>query len=209
MNKIYYSTLSLFLLCSGNSLCGAAGSGATFFDLPEVAQEADVHSLSKTYCKALWSRVRAGGYLSAAAAEFKDTFAGSVLELGRVIEKIKNAEPIMIGSQLNLSDKSVVDPDVLAFASYFDRDAYPTLKAAVTSMSVLGKHKGSADLDNETNAHVNEVFVYVWGKVKEDPGRLPAFLIGLVDASSTCIQGYSVRMLCAVHPPKLKGVVKK
>lgn len=204
MAKIYYSVLSLFLLCSGNFLFGAAES-----ELPEVAQNADVHSLSKTYCKALWSRVQEGRYLSAAAAEFKDTFAGSVLELGRVIEKIKNAEPIMIGSHINLTDKPVVDPEILVFASYFDGEAYPRLRMALTSLSVLGKHKGGPDLDSETNAHVNEVFVYAWGKVKENPERLQGFLIGLVDAAPTCIQGYSVRMLCAVHPPKLKVVVKK
>ncbi|MBH1989759.1 MAG: hypothetical protein I8H80_01110 [Alphaproteobacteria bacterium] len=204
MYKLYYSVLSLFLLCSDAPLFGAAVAD-TLSDLPEVAQDADVHTLSRTYCKVLWSRVQADGYLSAPAPEFKDAFTKSVLELGIVIEKIKNAEPIMIGSQINLSDKPVTDPAMLSLCSYFDSDAYSPLKTALTSMSVLGQHKGGADLDGETNAHVNEVFVYVWHKVKEDTERLQGFLIGLLDASPTCIQGYTVRMLCAVHPPKLKA----
>lgn len=137
--------------------------------MPEVAQGADVHSLSKTYCKALWGDVLSGGCLSAAHPEFKEVFASSVLELGRVIEKIKDAELIMIGAQINLSDRPISDPGLLTLGSYFDRDAYSTLKTALTNMSVLGKHKGDADFDNETNAHVNEVFVYAWGKVKENP----------------------------------------
>ncbi len=144
-----------------------------------------------------------------AAAEFKDTFAKSVLELGTIIEKIKKEEPIIVGSELNLSDKPVIDPAMLALGTYFDSAAYIRIKMALTSMGVLGKHKGGADLDGETNAHVNEVFVYVWSKVKADPERLQAFLIGLLDAAPTCIQGYTVRMLCAVHPPKLKIVEKK
>lgn len=76
-------------------------------------------------------------------------------------------------------------------------------------MSVLGKHKGGADFDGETSAHESEVFVYVWNKVKDDAERLQGFLIGLLDAAPTCIQGYTVRMLCAVYPPKLKVAVKK
>jgi hypothetical protein len=72
-------------------------------------------------------------------------------------------------------------------------------------MRELGKHNEGLDFDNETLAHVNEIFVYAWNKVKENPSvRLPALLLGLVDAAPTCIQGYSVRMLCAVHPPKQK-----
>ena len=209
MYKIYCCLFSIFWVCFGSHPFCAAEADASFADLPEVAQGADVHGLAKTYCKALWSKVQASGCVGASSAGFKDIFAGNVSELGRIIEKIKNEEPIMVGSQLNLSDKPIMDPEVLVFGSYFDSTAYPALKMALTSMCVLGKHKGGVDLDRETNAHVSEVFVYVWGKVKEDPGRLQAFLIGLIDAASTCIQGYTVRMLCAVHPPKLKGVVKK
>jgi hypothetical protein len=210
MCKIYCLLFFVLLLPFCGSPTYAAEADSFFRELPEVAQGSDVHNLASTYCKVLWSKVQAGGCLNTAAAEFKDVFAGSVSELGRVIENIKNESPIMVGAQLNLSDKPVVDPDVLAFGSYFDNAAYPALKLALTSMGALGKHKGGADLDIETNARVSEVFVYVWGKVKEDPeSRLQSFLIGLIDAAPTCIQGYTVRMLCAVHPPKLKGVVKK
>ncbi len=48
MVKIYYGVLSLFLLYSGTRLSGAAeAAGDPLSDLPEVAQDADVHSLQK------------------------------------------------------------------------------------------------------------------------------------------------------------------
>lgn len=132
MYKIYSCLFSFFLLCSGSRcLSGAAKVEDPLSDLPEVSQDADVHTLSRTYCKALWSRVQAGGYLSLAAAEFKDIFAKSVLELGIVIEKIKNSEPIMIGPQINLSAEPITDPAMLALCAYFDSDAYPLLKVSI------------------------------------------------------------------------------
>lgn len=206
MRKSCYIMFSLFILYSGATLSGSSEIESVLSDLPEVAQGSDVHTLSRTYCKSLWSKVHAGGCVGKSAAEFSDIFARSVLELGIVIEKIKNAEPIVIGSEINLGDKVITD-SARALRSYFDSEAYPDLKMALMSMSVLGQHKGSVDFDGETNAHVNEVFVYVWHKVKEDTERLQGFLIGLLDAAPTCIQGYTVRMLCAVHPPKLKTTI--
>jgi hypothetical protein len=197
MYKTFGGLFFVFLSCSGNTLSAAKFS---FVGLPEVAQGADVHTLSKTYCKALWMGVRTAGcpgYLSAASPDFKDVFGESVLELGSVIEKVKNALPIV-------SEASVAD-----LGAYFDSAAYPSLKMALTSMSVLGKHKGVSDFDPEANARVNEVFVYSWSRVKEDPTKLQAFFVGLVDAASTCIQGYTVRMLCAVHPPRLRSIAKR
>jgi hypothetical protein len=204
MCKTFCGLFFLFWSCSVNFISGAEVS---LVGLQEVAQGADVHSLSKTHCKALWMGVRAAGYpgyLSATAPEFKDAFAESVLELGMVIEKIKSTQPIIAGSRINFSETSAADP-----GAYFDILAYPSLKMALMSMSVLGKHKGGSDLDSETNARVNEVFVYSWRQVKEDPTKLQAFLVGLADSASTCIQGYTVRMLCAVHPPRLRSIAKR
>lgn len=184
------------------SLCSAAEP----FVLPEVAQGADVHSLSRTYCKALWQNImRGSNYTAATAPEFKEKFKASVEELGKLILKIQAGQPVLVGGRISATDEPILDPELLSRSESFDAATHPQLMLALKSLSVLGKHKGNSDVDNETNGKVNEIFVYVWSKVKENPEVcLPAFLIGLVDAAPTCIQGYSVRMLCAVHPPRLK-----
>lgn len=164
-------------------------SGVEAQTLPAFAQTTDVHGLAKTYCRDVWQAVNAPeaiGYGNKDSAEFDTLFQGSIEELQGVLSKVAKGEPI------NEADE------------YFDKSSSPVLQLALNSMKVKGKHKGQSDKDNETNAHVNEVFVYCWHRVTQDPSRLNAFLFGLQDAASTCIQGYSVRMLCAVHPPKFK-----
>lgn len=209
VRKIIYTLFSFSLLYSGNMCFAASESTDIFSNLPEITQDSDVHSLSSTYCKALWGNIKTKGDASAFVDGFSDKFSETVAELGVLIENIKNAQPILGGTQINLSGETISDSGLLEMSSYFYREAYTTLKTALTSMSVLNKHKEASDFDGETKAHVSEILVYVWYKIKTDPERLQAFLIGLVDAAPTCIQGYSVRMLCAVHPPKLKAVVKK
>lgn len=209
MRKILYTLFSFCLLYSGNACFAASESIDIFSNLPEVAQDSDVHSLSSTYCKALWGKIKEMGKESAFAEGFADRFSETVAELGLLIENIKNAQPILVGAQLNLGGETISDPALLNMSSYFDHEAHSTLKTALISMSMLNKHKDGTDFDFETKAHISEILVYVWDKIKTDPERLQGFLIGLVDAAATCIQGYSVRMLCAVHPPKLKAVVKK
>lgn len=180
--------------------------------LPEVAQGSDVHTLSTTYCRVLWKSVmQSAEYTPATIPGFKDTFNISIEELGKLILNIKSGQPILVEGKINTMSEPIVDPDLLSDCEFFDPSASSQLMVALKSMSVLGKHKGGSDIDGETNGRVNEIFVYTWGKVKANPAvYLPAFLVGLVDAASTCIQGYSVRMLCAVHPPKLKvGATKK
>lgn len=198
-----------FVLFFINSFCAfplnvAAAAGP--LALPEVAQDADVHSLSRTYCNALWQNIRRGSdYTAATESSFNDNFKTSVEELGKLILKIQAGQPVLVAGKINTIEEPIADPDVLSRC-----ESHPQLVIALKSLSILGKHKGQSDLDNETNGKVNEIFVYVWSKVKENPeARLPAFLIGLVDAAPTCIQGYSVRMLCAVHPPRLKTESRK
>jgi hypothetical protein len=198
----------IYVLCgSVNVVAAASGPMA----LPEVAQGADVHSLSKTYCCTLWQNIMSGpDYIAATTPSFKDIYKTSIEELGALILKIKANQPVLVCGRLNTMEEPIAGPDLLSHCDYFDATTHPQLMVALKSMSVLGKHKGQSDFDGETNGKVNEIFAYVWSKVKENPSVcLPAFLIGLVDAASTCIQGYSVRMLCAVHPPRLKIVVKK
>ncbi len=209
VRKIIYTLLSFCLLYPINVCFAASEPTDLFSNLPEVAQDSDVHSLSSAYCKALWGNIKTKGNASTFVDGFSDKFSKTVAELGVLIENIKNALPILVGAQINLSGETISDSALLEMSSYFYREAYATLKIALTSMSVLNKHKGGADFDSETKAHVSEILVYVWEKIKTDPERLQAFLIGLIDAAPTCIQGYSVRMLCAVHPPKLKTVIKK
>jgi len=92
-----------------------------------------------------------------------------------------------------------------AVGMFYDRSNHALLATALKKMGTLGKHDGQEDLDKETGASVNEILVYVWHHVKTEPSKyLTDFLIGLTDAASTCIQGHSVRMLCAIHPPRLK-----
>jgi hypothetical protein len=188
-----------------------AASTLDAFDLPVVSQDADVHTLSAAYCRPLWqSIVRGRDYIASTDPRFKDQFNTSVEELGQLILKIKAGQPVLVGGKINTMSEPIADPETLKDSAYFDSELHPTLVEGLKAMSVLGKHKGKDDRDTETNAKVNEIFVYVWSKVKKNPAQyLPAFLVGLADAAPTCIQGYSVRMLCAVHPPKLKIVAKK
>lgn len=209
MRKIFFSLLSFCLLCSCSLHFGSSDAPASFFELPEVAQDSDVHSLSSTYCKTLWVRIKTTDQTGAFFEGFSDRFSETISDLVTLIENIKNSQPILIGGHINLSREAIFDAGALAISDYFDSEAYATLKTALINMSVLNKHKGGSDFDSETNAHLGEILVYVWGRIKTDPVRLPAFLIGLIDAANTCIQGYSVRMLCSVHPPKLKAVAKK
>lgn len=205
MRKILYSIISFSLLYLGGACFGSLEKSIYSADLPEVSQDSDVHSLAKTYCKALWGKIKTNNE----ADGFKEAFSVAISELGSVIENIKNSQPILIGGQINLSRVLISDAALLETSDFFDNKAFASLKAALTNLSVMGKHKGASDFDNETKAHVSEVFAYVWSMVKSEPDRLPAFLMGLVDAAPTCIQGYSVRMLCAVLPPRLKTDRKK
>lgn len=149
--------------------------------------------------------MRGSEYTAATDPSFKAKFSTSVEELGKLILKIKEGHPILIDGHINTTEGQIVDPDLLPRCDYFDAAGCQKLMLALKSMSALGKHKRQADFDKETNGKVNEIFVYVWKKVKESAHLyLPALLVGLTDAAPTCIQGYSVRMLCAVHPPKLK-----
>lgn len=178
-------------------------------ELPEVAQNTDVHTLSRTYCKALWTAVNAPAVLSYGDREsesFSHLFAETVAELQAVLKRIHDNDPVMIGDEIILHADPITEEAVRAHGCYIDKALHANLQLALTSMNIQGKHKGASDYDAETQAHVSEVLVYVWSQVKEDPStRLVAFLIGLYDAAPTCIQGYSVRMLCAVHPPKQKA----
>jgi hypothetical protein len=206
MQKIWYAFFIVSIFCLDTTTTSAAAAAASLIDdLPEIRQDTDVHTLSKTYCRMLWERLNKPdilGYGSVDSDIFRAKFDTTVSEMGIVLERISKREPIMIGDRIILC-KDPIDEELLAFASYFDAAAYRKLTLALNSMKELGKHKGGSDLDNETIAHVNEIFVYSWEKVKEDPElRLTALLIGLEDAAPTCIQGYSVRMLCAIHPPK-------
>lgn len=211
MHKLFYGLISLWALHLNIITASAAASAPTLSEeLPAVAQDTDVHALSKTYCRALWARLNRPdilGYDRIASPIFRDKFAEAVSQVGIVLGRISKKEPIMIGDEIILHTDPIADLELLPFASYFDDSSLSKLILALNSMKELGKHKGGSDLDNETIAHVNEIFVYVWNKVKEDPSsRLPTFLMGLQDAAPTCIQGYSVRMLCAVHPPKHKTI---
>lgn len=181
---LYLITSTLIMLTS------TEGAVAALPALPEVAQNTDVHGLAKTYCRQLWQAVNAPGalgYANRASEAFKVAFQGSVDGLQEVLNKVKAQQPIN-----ELGD-------------YFDESAHQALQTALNNMKVLGKYKGAPDLDNETQASVNEVFTYCWHQAMLEPSKVTALLIGLQDASPTCIQGYSVRMLCAIHPPKLKG----
>lgn len=209
MQNLFYGSIALFALALNLSSTNAAAMSSSLeVALPEVGQGADVHSLSSTYCRALWSQLKKPdilGYDTTASSTFRDKFVSAVAELDIVLKRISRNEPVMVGHELILCSDFIVEEELSALAEYFDAAAYGNLAIALNSMKELGKHKGGSDLDSETMAHVNEIFVYAWGKVKEDPDlRLAAFLIGLTDAAPTCIQGYSVRMLCAVHPPKQK-----
>jgi hypothetical protein len=193
------------------NLFGAAAADALALpELPVVAQNTDVHTISRTYCNALWRALDAPrllSYESATSDEFRTLFDRSVSELTTVITRISKEEPVAIGDRLTGADINLaeLDADTLSAGTYFDKSLLANLQLGLTSLKVLGKHKGASDFDAETSAHVNEVFVYTWNKVKENPeARLMAFLIGLADAAPTCIQGYTVRLLCAVHPPKQK-----
>jgi|GEM_PF-2266385 len=205
MQKIWYAFLIVSIFFLNTTTTSAAAAASLIDDLPEVRQDTDVHTLSKTYCRMLWERLNKLdilGYDSVDSDIFRAKFDTTVSEMGIVLERISKSEPIMIDGRIILH-KDPIDEELLAFGSYFDTTAYRKLALALNSMKELGKHKGGSDLDNETIAHVNEIFVYAWEKVKEDPElRLTALLIGLADAAPTCIQGYSVRMLCAIHPPK-------
>lgn len=204
MRNILYFIFSFSLLCLEGACFGSLEKSICSVDLPEVAQDSNVHNLAKTYCRALWEGIKTDSEADVFSSKLKEAFADAISELGAIIENIKNLQPILVGGQINLSRALISDRALLEMSDFFDNKAYPLLKMALISMSVKGKHKGSSDFDCETKAHVSEVFAYAWGVVKSEPHRLPWFLLGLLDAAPTCIQGYSVRMLCAVHPPRLK-----
>lgn len=113
----------------------------------------------------------------------------------------------------NCIDRSLFEVDkeeytitlLYAVGIFYDRNNHTLLATALKKMGTLGKHDGQEDFDKETSASVNEILVYAWHHVKTEPKKyLIDFLIGLTDAAPTCIQGHSVRMLCAIHPPRLK-----
>lgn len=117
---------------------------------------------------------------------------------------ITNVEPVNIELIMEEHEDSL--RTLHGHCEFFEGSSYASLKTAVDNLGKIGKHKGGSDLDSETCAHVNEILVYTWQKAKSDPKQhLMSFLIGLLDAAPTCIQGYSVRMLCAIHPPKQKA----
>ncbi len=188
--RFYSGILSLLINFIPQLLAATSDTFNPLSVLPTVNQNTNVHTLAKTYCRQLWKQINAPshiGYKSMDSQEFKIIFQGSTDAFQNLLNKIKENEPINDSGE------------------YFDINALPKLQTALDNMKVLGKHKSTNDQDNETQAHVNEIFVYCWSQTLKDPSKLTPFLIGLQDASPTCIQGYSVRMLCAVHPPKQKG----
>jgi hypothetical protein len=207
MQKVFYTFFSIVLLWHF-IVSETAAAASRLPDLPQVEQDTNVHTLATTYCRLLWQSVNTPttlGYDKTDSDIFREKFAKAVSEFEILLKKIADNKPIMIGDTIILHSDPITDTALLAVAEYFDASTHSVLKTALTNMRELGKHNEGLDFDNETLAHVNEIFVYAWNKVKENPSvRLPALLLGLVDAAPTCIQGYSVRMLCAVHPPKQK-----
>lgn len=211
----YLRFYTLVLLCSlvlkSGVFAAAAASmpadEAVFPDLPTVAQNTDVHTISRTYCKSLWAAAKeTSGYNASGTDTFAELFENTVAELALTIKRIADNQPIMISGLIPDSSWSLegLDDETKRSAIYFDNGAKDKLTLALNSLRFLGKHKGGSDHDAETNASVNEVFVYVWKKVSERPEEyLERFLMQLADAAPTCIQGYTVRMLCTIHPPKL------
>lgn len=179
--------------------------GAASIVLPGVSQDADVHSISSTYCRQLWASLSNRRSDSKESAPFREMFEATVKEFETLIERIHHGKPILAEGALLLNPAPELEVGLAAIGECFDAESHGLLSTALTSMRVLGRHKGALDYDGETKAHVNEIFVYTWHQMKKDPATyLPKLLLGLCDAAPTCIQGYSVRMLCAIHPPKVK-----
>lgn len=205
----------LSTLSFNSTTLNAAAAAIEMPTLPEVAQDTNVHTISRTYCKPLWQSVKsgaAGEYISKDSDEFVAEFESAVSGLSDIIARIEAGSPILISGVVPDPTLMVdeLDAETRRTAIYFDSGAKTNLKLALSSLSVLGKHKGGSEFDAETQAFMNEVFVYTWKKAMENPAdSLELLLMGLYDAAPTCIQGYSVRMLCAVHPPKHKGVEGK
>lgn len=244
-SSLILNFLSITYMSLNLTLGASAASEPTFPDLPKVAQGTDVHTLSRTYCAALWSAVKAPSVLAYGnkdSAEFRALFEQTIKELSTITSRVKETPPLITyAEEVSLTDEArlsrldalcksalVVDgflmldtapidatliadegtgveSDLRAHCDFFDAGQHAPLLTALTNLSVFGKHKGSIDFDNETRAHVNEILVYTWSRVKTDPHQyLVDFLMALCDAAPTCIQGYSVRMLCSVHPPQQK-----
>ncbi len=160
----------------------------------ELAKKTDVHH-TDSYYKPLWKGLNIPeimGYGDKNSSEFRELFTQTVKEVQFVIQHLNTDKEVRVGA---------VDM-VLKLPEGYKK---AKIEQAFIKMRELGKHSGSSDWDSEIQAHVNEVFVYVWQEVKLDPkSKLQEFFVQLGDAGPTCIQGHTIRMLQSVHDYSLR-----
>jgi hypothetical protein len=157
--------------------------------IKNVLGKQDVHQLAQYY-NPLWAGLSQPdilGYKIRESAEFRERFNLAVKELEFVLRHVNSDTPVVFG------DKKIILKRSTPYS-------LTNLRLALNKMKYFGQHAGVSDWDDEVNAHANEVLVYVWNKVKENPEEfLPLLLEKLEDAGPTCIQGHTIRMLNTIH----------
>lgn len=156
--------------------------------LERVRGKTNVHDLA-AYYKELWKRLNTPEilrYPSRESQQFKDVFESTIQELEFVLSHVNTDKILKIGGS-NIKLKTKLPYNI------------QNLRLALSKMRKFGRHAGQSDWDNEVNAHVNAVLVYVWHQVKLDPNLIYTFLSNLIDAAPTCIQGHTVRLLYTIH----------
>lgn len=158
--------------------------------IKSVLGKTDVHQLVPYY-RPLWAGLSCLdilGYTDRNSEEFKEKFNLAVKELEFVLQHVNSDVSVDFG------DKKVV---LKRAKTPYNRT---NLELAFNKIKNFGRHASASDWDNEVYAHANEVLVYVWNRVKENPEELvPLLLEKLEDAAPTCIQGHTVRMLNTIH----------
>lgn len=156
--------------------------------LSRAAGKTNVHDLA-AYYKELWKSLNTPeilGYSRRESQQFIDIFERTIKEIECVLSHVNTDKILRIGDA-NIKLKAKRPYNI------------HNLRLALAKMRSFGRHAGGSDWDNEVNAHVNEVLVYVWHQVKLDPNLIYTFLSNLIDAAPTCIQGHTVRLLYTIH----------